>query len=94
MEQQTLNGQRMTTTAGLHRREIVETTTVDPFVEEHFRRSLGSDYKHVIPDTKTVAGSVDDHFAKALGDTWTQINGGNNDATTKPAVHSLVSPAN
>lgn len=83
--------QNMVPTPGFHRREIVETTTsmVDPFVEEHFRRSLGSDYKHVSPETMTVAGSVDEHFAKALGDTWSQINGSNN--TTSSKTHSLVS---
>lgn len=96
MEQQVFNAQRMSATAGLHRREIVETTMVDPFVEEHFRRSLGSDYKHVSPNVKTVAGSVDDHFAKALGDTWAQINGGTNTTpATKPnTMHSVVLPAN
>lgn len=78
-------------TPGFHRREIMETTTnmVDPFVEEHFRRSLGSDYKHVSPERMSVAGSVDEHFAKALGDTWSQISGRNSGSSSK--THSLVS---
>ncbi|XP_067683360.1 transcription cofactor vestigial-like protein 4 isoform X1 [Haliotis asinina] len=61
----------------------------DPAIEEHFRRSLGHNYKDSI-QTKTttttvtaatavhanvsITGSVDDHFAKSLGDTtWTAI---------------------
>lgn len=82
----------MVSAPGFHRREIVETTSnmVDPFVEEHFRRSLGSDYKHVSPDTMTVAGSVDEHFAKALGDTWSQISNGSNSGNSSK-THSLIS---
>uniref|UniRef100_A0A8C5U435 Vestigial like family member 4 n=1 Tax=Malurus cyaneus samueli TaxID=2593467 RepID=A0A8C5U435_9PASS len=47
----------------------------DPVVEEHFRRSLGKNYKEPEPvaNSVSITGSVDDHFAKALGDTWLQI---------------------
>ncbi|XP_041860191.1 transcription cofactor vestigial-like protein 4 [Melanotaenia boesemani] len=47
----------------------------DPVIEEHFRRSLGNDYKEAEPVSNSVSitGSVDDHFAKALGDAWLQI---------------------
>lgn len=44
-------------------------------IEEHFRRSLGRNYKQPEPVTNSVSitGSVDDHFTKALGETWLQI---------------------
>lgn len=44
-------------------------------IEEHFRRSLGKNYKEAEPVSNSVSitGSVDDHFAKALGDAWLQI---------------------
>ncbi|XP_034028675.1 transcription cofactor vestigial-like protein 4 [Thalassophryne amazonica] len=47
----------------------------DPVIEEHFRRSLGENYKESEPVSNLVSitGSVDDHFAKALGDAWLQI---------------------
>lgn len=47
----------------------------DPVIEEHFRRSLGNNYKDTEQESNSVSitGSVDDHFAKALGDTWHQI---------------------
>lgn len=50
-------------------------TVCDPVIEEHFRRSLGKNYKDTEPESNSVSitGSVDDHFAKALGDTWLQI---------------------
>ncbi|NXT68772.1 VGLL4 protein, partial [Chaetops frenatus] len=58
-----------------YRRPSSSTTACDPVVEEHFRRSLGKNYKEPEPVTNSVSitGSVDDHFAKALGDTWLQI---------------------
>ncbi|XP_015766178.1 PREDICTED: transcription cofactor vestigial-like protein 4 [Acropora digitifera] len=81
---------------GPHRREIVESGMIDPFVEEHFRRSLGEDYKCVSPTSMSAAGSVDDHFAKALGDTWQKLK--KSDVSNKPSnatqLHSIVSPAN
>ncbi|XP_071017873.1 transcription cofactor vestigial-like protein 4b isoform X2 [Oncorhynchus clarkii lewisi] len=51
------------------------TACVDPVIEEHFRRSLGRNYKQPEPVTNSVSitGSVDDHFTKALGETWLQI---------------------
>ncbi|XP_058500026.1 transcription cofactor vestigial-like protein 4 [Solea solea] len=50
-------------------------TVCDPVIEEHFRRSLGKNYKEAEPVSNSVSitGSVDDHFAKALGDAWLQI---------------------
>ncbi|KAM3618859.1 uncharacterized protein V6R79_026013 [Siganus canaliculatus] len=50
-------------------------TVTDPVIEEHFRRSLGKNYKEAEPASNSVSitGSVDDHFAKALGDAWLQI---------------------
>ena len=81
---------------GPHRREIVESGIIDPFVEEHFRRSLGEDYKCVSPTSMSTAGSVDDHFAKALGDTWQKIK--KSEVSTQPSnppqLQSIISPAN
>ncbi|XP_013866013.1 transcription cofactor vestigial-like protein 4 [Austrofundulus limnaeus] len=48
-------------------------TVCDPVIEEHFRRSLGKNYKEAESNSVSITGSVDDHFAKALGDTWRQI---------------------
>lgn len=50
-------------------------TASDPVIEEHFRRSLGKNYKEAEPVSNSVSitGSVDDHFAKALGDAWLQL---------------------
>ncbi|XP_019214862.1 transcription cofactor vestigial-like protein 4b isoform X4 [Oreochromis niloticus] len=51
-------------------------TVCDPVIEEHFRRSLGKNYKEPEPtatNSVSITGSVDDHFAKALGETWLQI---------------------
>ncbi|XP_063319716.1 transcription cofactor vestigial-like protein 4 [Pelmatolapia mariae] len=47
----------------------------DPVIEEHFRRSLGENYKEAesVSNSVSITGSVDDHFAKALGDAWLQI---------------------
>ncbi|NWV09090.1 VGLL4 protein, partial [Ptilonorhynchus violaceus] len=58
-----------------YRRPSSSTTACDPVVEEHFRRSLGKNYKEPEPvaNSVSITGSVDDHFAKALGDTWLQI---------------------
>lgn len=54
---------------------ILANTVSDPVIEEHFRRSLGKNYKEAEPVSNSVSitGSVDDHFAKALGDAWLQI---------------------
>ncbi|KAL6464783.1 hypothetical protein MHYP_G00271000 [Metynnis hypsauchen] len=58
-----------------YRRPSNTNTACDPVIEEHFRRSLGKNYKEPEPVTNSVSitGSVDDHFAKALGETWLQI---------------------
>lgn len=55
---------------------ILANTACDPVIEEHFRRSLGKNYKEPEPtstNSVSITGSVDDHFAKALGETWLQI---------------------
>lgn len=54
---------------------VVANTACDPVIEEHFRRSLGNNYKEseAVSNSVSITGSVDDHFAKALGDTWLQI---------------------
>ncbi|KAF7208033.1 transcription cofactor vestigial-like protein 4b isoform X2 [Nothobranchius furzeri] len=57
-------------------RRINPNTACDPVIEEHFRRSLGKNYKEPEPpatNSVSITGSVDDHFAKALGETWLQI---------------------
>lgn len=81
---------------GPHRREIVESGIIDPFVEEHFRRSLGEDYKCVSPTSMSTAGSVDDHFAKALGDTWQKLKKSEvaTQSSNPPQLQSIISPAN
>ncbi|CAL8380158.1 unnamed protein product [Boreogadus saida] len=59
-----------------YKRANTNTTPCDPVIEEHFRRSLGKNYKEPEPaaaNSVSITGSVDDHFAKALGDTWLQI---------------------
>lgn len=55
-------------------------------VEEHFRRSLGKNYKESepVPNSVSITGSVDDHFAKALGDTWLQIKAAKDGASSSP----------
>lgn len=55
-------------------------------VEEHFRRSLGKNYKEPepAPNSVSITGSVDDHFAKALGDTWLQIKAAKDSASSSP----------
>ncbi|XP_029519814.1 transcription cofactor vestigial-like protein 4 isoform X1 [Oncorhynchus nerka] len=59
----------------IDQRKANANTAVDPVIEEHFRRSLGKNYKEPEPISNSVSitGSVDDHFAKALGKTWLQI---------------------
>lgn len=55
---------------------LLANTACDPVIEEHFRRSLGKNYKEPEPpatNSVSITGSVDDHFAKALGETWLQI---------------------
>ncbi|XP_062843037.1 transcription cofactor vestigial-like protein 4b isoform X2 [Trichomycterus rosablanca] len=58
-----------------YRRASNSNVICDPGIEEHFRRSLGKNYKEPDPVTNSVSitGSVDDHFVKALGETWLQI---------------------
>ncbi|KAM8931028.1 transcription cofactor vestigial-like protein 4 isoform 2-T2 [Pelodytes ibericus] len=61
-------------------------TACDPVVEEHFRRSLGKNYKEPEPvaNSVSITGSVDDHFAKALGDTWLQIKAAKDGVSSSP----------
>ncbi|XP_073430346.1 transcription cofactor vestigial-like protein 4 isoform X4 [Dendrobates tinctorius] len=61
-------------------------TACDPVVEEHFRRSLGKNYKEPEPvaNSVSITGSVDDHFAKALGETWLQIKAAKDVVSSSP----------
>lgn len=81
---------------------LAATTTCDPVVEEHFRRSLGKNYKEPepAPNSVSITGSVDDHFAKALGDTWLQLKAKDGSSSspeqasrrgqsTSPAAHAV-----
>ncbi|MBN3298330.1 VGLL4 protein, partial [Amia calva] len=52
---------------------VMSPPACDPVVEEHFRRSLGVNYRQADSGQHSVSVSVDDHFAKALGDKWLQI---------------------
>lgn len=76
-----------------YRRPSTNTNTAcDPVIEEHFRRSLGKNYKEPEPVTNSVSitGSVDDHFAKALGETWLQIKAKGSSASSpdsSPSSH-------
>ncbi|XP_077308254.1 transcription cofactor vestigial-like protein 4 isoform X2 [Lithobates pipiens] len=69
-----------------YRRPSNTTTACDPVVEEHFRRSLGKNYKEPEPvaNSVSITGSVDDHFAKALGDTWLQIKAAKDGVSSSP----------
>ncbi|XP_004702446.1 transcription cofactor vestigial-like protein 4 isoform X1 [Echinops telfairi] len=69
-----------------YRRPPSTTAACDPVVEEHFRRSLGKNYKEPepAPSSVSITGSVDDHFAKALGDTWLQIKAAKDGASSSP----------
>ncbi|XP_008853120.1 transcription cofactor vestigial-like protein 4 isoform X3 [Nannospalax galili] len=69
-----------------YRRPPSATATCDPVVEEHFRRSLGKNYKEPepAPNSVSITGSVDDHFTKALGDTWLQIKAAKDSASSSP----------
>ena len=79
---------------GHHRREIIS-AVVDPFVEEHFKRSLGKDYFAVSPSATSVAGSVDEHFAKALGETWHKVKSeGDNVGSPQTHMRSIATPVN
>ncbi|KAM5279760.1 transcription cofactor vestigial-like protein 4 isoform 1-T1 [Ctenodactylus gundi] len=72
--------------AASYRRPPSAAPTCDPVVEEHFRRSLGKNYKEPepAPSSVSITGSVDDHFAKALGDTWLQIKAAKDGASSSP----------
>ncbi|RLV94684.1 hypothetical protein DV515_00013030 [Chloebia gouldiae] len=65
---------------------VPTTAACDPVVEEHFRRSLGKNYKEPEPvaNSVSITGSVDDHFAKALGDTWLQIKAAKDGVGSSP----------
>ncbi|XP_070594696.1 transcription cofactor vestigial-like protein 4 isoform X8 [Erythrolamprus reginae] len=69
-----------------YRRPSSTTATCDPVVEEHFRRSLGKNYKEpeAVTNSVSITGSVDDHFAKALGDTWLQIKAAKDGVSNSP----------
>ncbi|XP_009953852.1 PREDICTED: transcription cofactor vestigial-like protein 4 [Leptosomus discolor] len=69
-----------------YRRPSSTTAACDPVVEEHFRRSLGKNYKEPEPvaNSVSITGSVDDHFAKALGDTWLQLKAAKDGVSGSP----------
>ncbi|XP_063072145.1 transcription cofactor vestigial-like protein 4b isoform X2 [Engraulis encrasicolus] len=80
------NGCSNALNSSYRRPSSTNSTVCDPVIEEHFRRSLGKNYKEAevsaAPGTGgtaggtnsvSITGSVDDHFAKALGETWLQI---------------------
>lgn len=56
------------------RREVkslpITSGNADPVVDEHFRRSLGTEYD-LMGRTGT---DVDDHFALSLGEKWYELN--------------------
>ncbi|XP_018600161.1 transcription cofactor vestigial-like protein 4b isoform X1 [Scleropages formosus] len=75
-----------------YRRPSNTNTACDPVIEEHFRRSLGKNYREPEPAANSVSitGSVDDHFAKALGETWLQIKAkgsGSGSPDSSPSNH-------
>ncbi|XP_028853808.1 transcription cofactor vestigial-like protein 4 isoform X2 [Denticeps clupeoides] len=83
-----------------YRRASNTNTACDPVIEEHFRRSLGKNYKEPEPVTNSVSitGTVDDHFAKALGETWLQIkakgsSSGSPDTSPSHMVNHSHSPS-
>ncbi|NWI56475.1 VGLL4 protein, partial [Calyptomena viridis] len=69
-----------------YRRASSSDAACDPVVEEHFRRSLGKNYKEPEPvaNSVSITGSVDDHFAKALGDTWLQLKAAKDGVSGSP----------
>ncbi|XP_070559675.1 transcription cofactor vestigial-like protein 4 isoform X2 [Ptychodera flava] len=73
------NGEFTSSTKGNQRREVTCATGMcDPAIDEHFRRSLGEDYKEEYWSSKpsnaiSITGTVDDHFAQALGEKWIQM---------------------
>lgn len=73
---------------------VLANAACDPVIEEHFRRSLGKNYREPEPVTNSVSitGSVDDHFTKALGDTWLQIKakgGSTGSPDSSPNTHMV-----
>ncbi|XP_006820953.1 transcription cofactor vestigial-like protein 4 [Saccoglossus kowalevskii] len=68
-----------TASNGSYRREVTcPSGLCDPAIDEHFRRSLGKDYKEEYWSSKPsnairITGTVDEHFAQALGKTWSEI---------------------
>uniref|UniRef100_UPI00398EF7AF transcription cofactor vestigial-like protein 4 n=1 Tax=Pristiophorus japonicus TaxID=55135 RepID=UPI00398EF7AF len=67
----------------------------DSVVEEHFRRSLGKDYRAPEPAATSVSttGSVDDHFAKALGAKWLQIRTSGGPGAEMPDLRAEGAPS-
>ncbi|KAJ8388006.1 hypothetical protein AAFF_G00147970 [Aldrovandia affinis] len=77
-----------------YRRPSNTNTACDQVIEEHFRRSLGKNYKEPEPVTNSVSitGTVDDHFAKALGETWFQMKAkgnGSSSPDSSPSNHMV-----
>lgn len=74
-----------------YRRPSNSNTACDPVIEEHFRRSLGKNYKEPEPEPNSVSitGSVDDHFAKALGEKWLQIKAKTSPDSSSSSAHMV-----
>ncbi|XP_072026827.1 uncharacterized protein [Amphiura filiformis] len=98
------NGYTSAQTNSTFRREITSSGFCDPVIEEHFRRSLGENYKETLPKSPdvptdnehkevSITGSVDDHFAKALGDQWTNIKKTVQDSQKKATPPSSPAPS-
>lgn len=61
---------------------VVSPVAYDQVVDEHFRRSLGVNYRAANSCQLSVQVSVDDHFAKALGDKWLQLKASTSSSPT------------
>ena len=58
-------------------------------MDEHFRRSLGPDYKPAEVQNKVhTTGSVEDHFQKVFGKNWDKIK--SNKRTSSPQSHHVL----
>ncbi|XP_076806859.1 uncharacterized protein LOC143450270 isoform X1 [Clavelina lepadiformis] len=70
----------------LKRKREVTSDANAPDIEEHFRRSLGENYKDPeTTNTVTITANVDDHFRKALGnDVWSKMKPGYKCSSPEP----------
>ncbi|KAM9393528.1 vestigial like 4 like [Pholidichthys leucotaenia] len=63
---------------------VVSKCNYDHVLEEHFQRSLGTNYAKARSQQLSISVSVDDHFAKALGDKWLQIKSKSSSCSSTP----------